>query len=115
MGASWYCWWQHQSYVGLFCPLFRPLPPFVLLSGYQAHLSFLEANSLASMPPLLLSSLADHCGHQGPHSLPSGSHETLAFLEEGRYRVGGESSCRLLCLRNLIAWTWKRQSWDGPA
>lgn len=41
MGASWYCWWQHQSHIGLFYPLFCPLPPFVLLSGYQAHLSFL--------------------------------------------------------------------------
>lgn len=60
---------------------------------------FFEANSLASLPPLLLSSLADHCFHLGSHSLPSGSHETLAFLEEGRCRVGGESSCQLLCLR----------------
>lgn len=60
-------------------PTLSPLPPFVSFSGYQA-----------SLEPLQHSSLADCYGSLGAHSLPLGSHETLAFLEEGRYRTGGE-------------------------
>lgn len=55
-------------------PTLSPLPPFVLLSGYQAFLQLLQ-----------YSSLAGRCGRLGPHSLLLGSHETLAFLEVGSF------------------------------
>jgi hypothetical protein len=65
-------------------PTLSPLPPFVPFSGYQDSLQHL--------------SLADCCGGLGPHSLPMGSHETLAFLEEGKCGIDGEGPCLLVSL-----------------
>lgn len=82
-------------------PTFSPLPPFVLLSGYQA-----------SLQPLQCSSLAGHYGRLGPHSLPLGSYKTLAFLEGGRCGEGEEGIFLLPCLRRShVVWPWKGPSW----